>query len=170
MSKTPHTEIIARGVLTHRGRVLLCQNRKAGYFYLPGGHVEFAEAAAYALQREMLEECGQSVVVGPLLLVSEQAFQGPKRTHHEINLVFHMEQLGGRNTPPESVPSIEDHIGFEWIELAQLHETDLRPDELKAWLMSGGGIDPTQGPMVSTISAPPLSPDSPTTHSPDPGV
>lgn len=167
MPKAPKTEIIARGLLTHQGRVLLCQNREAGYYYLPGGHVEFGESSAYALQREILEECGQPVVVGPLLLVSEQVFRGPKRTHHEINLVFHMEQLGGRHTPPDSVPSVEPDIGFDWIELAQLHETDLRPDELKAWLMSGGGVDPAHGPLVSTIPIPPTSPAAPTPHDPN---
>ena len=154
MPKAPKIEIIARGLLTHHGRVLLCQNKKAGYYYLPGGHVEFGEPAAYALQREMIEECGQSVTVGPLLTSSEQVFEGPKRTHHEINLVFHMEQLGGQQTPPDSVPSSEDHIGFDWVELAQLHETDLRPNELKAWLMSGGGVDPSHGPLISTIPTP----------------
>ena len=154
MPKAPKIEIIARGLLIHEGRVLLCQNNKVGYYYLPGGHVEFSEPAAYALKREMIEECGQSVEVGPLLISTEQVFQGPKRMHHEINLVFHMEQLGGKRTPPETVQSIEEQISFDWIELAQLHETDLRPDELKAWLMSGGGVDPLHGPLVSTIPAP----------------
>ncbi len=151
MPKEPHIEIIARGLLTHMGRVLLCQNRKHGYYYLPGGHVEFGESARDALKREMIEECGQSVEVGPLLLTTEQVFQGPKRMHHEINLVFHMEQLGGIATPPERVDSIEDAIAFAWVELAQLHEADLRPNEMKAWLMSGGGVDPGHGPMVSGI-------------------
>ncbi|MFG0246863.1 MAG: NUDIX hydrolase [Phycisphaerales bacterium JB052] len=154
MPKAPQIEIIARGLLVHEGRVLLCQNKKVGYYYLPGGHVEFGEPAAYALQREMLEECGLSVVVGPMLICSEQVFQGPKRTHHEINLVFHMEQLAGKRTPPAVVESIEEQIDFAWIELAELHETDLRPDELKAWLMSGGGVDPAHGPLITTIPSP----------------
>ena len=154
MPKEPHIEIIARGLLTHQGRVLLCQNRKVGYYYLPGGHVEFGEPARYALKREMIEECGQSVEVGALLISSEQVFQGPKRTHHEINLVFHMEQMDGKATPPDSVSSLEDQIGFDWVELAQLHETDFRPDELKAWLMSGGGVHAAHGPLVSTLKAP----------------
>lgn len=153
MPKDPYTEIIARGLLTHNGRVLLCKNIKNGYCYLPGGHVEFAEPARDALAREMVEECGQSVVVGPLLLSCEIAFKRKKRVQHEISLVFHMEQLGGTPTPPDEVVSIEDHIGFVWADLGQLHEIDLRPNELKAWLMSGGGLDPTEGPFVSGVSA-----------------
>ncbi len=154
MPNPPTTEIIARGLLIHQGRVLLCKNNKHGYHYLPGGHVEFAEPAREALKRELVEECAQSVFVGPLLLTSEQSFQGPKRLHHEINMVFHMEQLGGSATPPDEIPSREDQISFAWIDLAQLHETDLRPDELKAWLMSGGGVDPAEGPMVSGMHTP----------------
>lgn len=154
MPKDPYTEIIARGLLTHNGRVLLCRNRKHGYYYLPGGHVEFAEPARDALAREMVEECGQSVDVGPLLLTCEVSFQRKKRVQHEISLVFHMEQLGGLSTPPEQVASIEEHISFDWVELAQLHETDLRPDPLKAWLMSGGGIDAADGPFVAGMLTP----------------
>ena len=69
MPKSSTTEFIARGVLVQDGRVLLCQNLKHGYTYLPGGHIEFAEPGQEALKREMLEECGQSVEVGRLLLL-----------------------------------------------------------------------------------------------------
>lgn len=151
MPKSPTVEIITRGVLIHQGRVLLCKNIKHGYTYLPGGHVDFAESARTALNREMIEECGKGVEVGPLLLTTEEVFKGPKRTHHEINLVFHMEQLGGKATPPDEVPSEEDHIGFVWADLAELIDVDLRPDSMKAWLMSGGGVEPSAGPMLSSI-------------------
>lgn len=149
MPKSPSIEIIARGLLTHHGRVLLCRNVKHGYYYLPGGHVEFAEPARVALDREMQEECGMGVEVGPLLLTGEECFHDGKKEHHEINLVFHMEQLGGASTPPEQVPSKEHQIAFDWIELAQLPECVLYPESIKAWLMSGGGVDQDSGPMAS---------------------
>ena len=151
MPKSSTTEFIARGVLVQDGRVLLCQNLKHGYTYLPGGHIEFAEPGQEALKREMLEECGQSVEVGRLLLTHEEVFKGPKRVHHEINMVFHMEQLGGNSTPPAEVKSVEKHIGFVWVDLAELIDVDLRPQSMKAWLMSGGGVDPEAGPVLSSI-------------------
>jgi ADP-ribose pyrophosphatase YjhB (NUDIX family) len=49
MHETPQPtriEVIARGVMFHEEHVLLCQNCKHGYYYLPGGHVEPGEAAA----------------------------------------------------------------------------------------------------------------------------
>lgn len=151
MPKSPKIEIIARGVLIHDARVLLCRNIEHGYTYLPGGHVEFAEPARVALNREMIEECGLGVEVGPLLLTTEEVFQGPKRVHHEINMVFHMEQLGGQPTPPTNVPSEEDHIDFVWADLAELIDVDLRPASMKAWLMSGGGVEDHTGPMLSSV-------------------
>ncbi len=133
-----HTEIIARGVLIHRSRVLVCRNVKHGYCYLPGGHVEFAERASVALAREINEELGLTSRIGEFLFGTEEVFETARRTHHEVNLVFHVEQLGPELEPPATVPSAEPTIAFEWIELAALHETDLRPASIKAWLLAGG--------------------------------
>ena len=149
MGKKPHIEFIARGLLIHQGRVLFCRNLKSGYCFLPGGHVEFAETASMALIREFKEETGLESRVGPLLLTTEQCFDDGKKVHHEMNVVFHVEQLGPSKTPPESVPSIEDKIDFVWIDLAELPETDIRPDEIKAWLMSGGVTSKDAGPWLS---------------------
>ncbi len=149
----PHREIeiIARGVLTRHGRVLLSQNLKHGYFYLPGGHVEFAESAAKACAREFLEECGVSVRVGPLLLASEGVFATPKRQHHEINLVFHVEHLPtpapGYPTPEslDRIQSLESNLGIEWIDLAAIVDLDLRPATVKAFLVAGPAAQTTPG-------------------------
>src|SRR5437870_10907815 len=67
-------EVIARGVLIRGGKVLLCQNTKHRYCYLPGGHVEFSESATAALAREFLEETGARIGVGGLALVTEGVF------------------------------------------------------------------------------------------------
>lgn len=127
----------------------MCRNIKHNYCYLPGGHVEFAERSSDALKREMLEETGLRSEIGPLLLTTEQYFNDGKKTHHEINTVFHMEQIGSSKTPPDTVPSIEDKIDFVWVDLAQLPETDVRPNEIKAWLISGGATEPAQGQWLS---------------------
>lgn len=142
-------EVIARGLMIDSGRVLMCRNIKHDYCYLPGGHVEFAERASHALAREFKEETGLDSSIGPLLLTTEQCFHDGKRIHHEINIVFHVEQLGPSKTPPDSVPSIEDKIDFVWIDFAQLTETDVRPTEIQAWLMSGGATEHSQGHWLS---------------------
>ena len=170
------TECIARGLCTAHGRVLLCQNLKHSYYYLPGGHIEFAEPAAAALAREFLEETGLAATIGSPLLITEQAFTQGKKARHEINIVFHVEHLGppadepDHDAPtaapmatttqappapadpdgPPTVPSLEAGIAFEWMDLAAVPDLDIRPEEIKAWLAAGGQTD---GPPVGWLSA-----------------
>jgi 8-oxo-dGTP pyrophosphatase MutT (NUDIX family) len=120
-----HTEVIARGVLFHLGRVLVCLPRGGAYAYLPGGHVEFAEAAADALAREFAEECGIRPTVGPLLLAAENVFATAKRRHHEWLLMFHVEHRRSRDL--ETLASIEPDIEFRWCTPAEFRRLDVRP-------------------------------------------
>jgi len=126
-----HIEVIARGLCMRGTQVLLCQNVNSGYYYLPGGHVEFEEAASVSLAREMIEEADMEVRVGKCVLVTEGAFATRKRMHHEINLVFLME-LDVNVT----VQSVEPHIAFDWVDIASLEDLDLRPKAIKNWVMS----------------------------------
>lgn len=130
-----HIEVIVRGLLLRGQQVLLCENTTHGYFYLPGGHIEFSESAASALRREFLEETGEDVRVGRLLLVDEGVFSTRKRTHHEINLVFHVEQA----RRGKELKSKEDGLAFRWADLAAVPELDIRPLAAKAFLAAGAG-------------------------------
>lgn len=143
-----HIEIIARGLLLHGGSVLLCRNIVGNYRYLPGGHIEPGESAREALARELHEEAGLRATVGPLLLVTEERFEQGGRPRHEINLVFHVEQatapdatllLDGDGEPP-AVASLEGDIAFDWIELASVHEAEVKPSSAAAWLATGGSV------------------------------
>jgi 8-oxo-dGTP diphosphatase len=130
-------EVIARGLLLREAYALLCQNTRHGYWYLPGGHVEFGEAAAVALAREFREECGLEVTAQECVLVSEAAFKA-KREHHEINLVFRVTEAGEADA---EVASQEEGVSFGWFELAELADIDVRPPAIKAWLLAGGRLD-----------------------------
>lgn len=123
-------EIIARGVLKRAGKVLLCQNVVNGYFYLPGGHVEFGESARGALAREFMEECGCRVRVKQLAAVSEGTFTLKRRVHHEVNLVFHVEQVG-----KAEIKSLEPKIAFAWLAKQQIRKADVRPASAKRFLL-----------------------------------
>jgi len=165
MSTTPqHIEVLARGLVIVRGRALLCRDRTGGYLYLPGGHVEPNEPAAEAVRREFIEETGRDVRVGPLLLCGEQLFTQsgrpkasgeprPAKRRHEINLIFAAELLpisGDAEpaaTPPSGaepaagmpeVISREDHLAFDWVELAAATDLDIRPASARALLVAGG--------------------------------
>lgn len=127
MKPTATIEVIARGVLIHERRVLLCQNRAHGHRFLPGGHVEFGEPAAAALERELREELGIDLVAGRFLGACEASFvqplkaTGAKRSqrHHEINLVFELTyRHGGKAQMDQArlgdLVSQERHIAFAW--------------------------------------------------------
>lgn len=129
-------EFIARGLLEESGHVLLCRNRKHGYYFLPGGHIEFGESAKEALAREFIEECDVLVRVGELLLTHEHRFERASGPRHEVNVVFLVEREGGGSRgPADSVHSTEAKIAFEWIERSKLPQIDMRPASMVAWLL-----------------------------------
>ncbi len=130
---TDSIELIVRGLARNGSRILFCRSERGGYLYLPGGHVEFGESASRALRREFMEESGVDAAVGPLAMVCEVVFHQDSRTRHEVNLVFHVELAH------PTVASIEPGISFDWLDLAAVPGADVRPEAIKAWLISGGG-------------------------------
>ncbi len=129
-------ECIARGLAVQEGRVLLCRNIEHDVAYLPGGHVDPGETAAEALAREFEEECGLRVRVGRFLVANEHVFTQLGKPRHEWNAVFHVEHAAG--SWPESVPSLEDALAFEWCDIAALPEAGFVPAPLLAWILAGG--------------------------------
>lgn len=116
-------EVIARGVMFHGERVLLCQSRKHGYYYLPGGHVEPGETAATALVREMQEEAAVDVIAGAAIRVEEHLFAQHGKARHEINVYMLMHTA----SDPQTIHSVEPDITFAWIALDAIEQADIRP-------------------------------------------
>ena len=63
------------GVALHRGWILLNRSPREDFWYLPGGRIAMGETAAQALKREIREELGVPVRVGPLLWLVENFFR-----------------------------------------------------------------------------------------------
>jgi 8-oxo-dGTP diphosphatase len=126
MPKHNQIETIVRGVWLHKRKVLFCQSVKHGYLYLPGGHIEPTETAATALAREMHEELGVSLTVGPFIGASEACFSQPSwktgklKQHHEINLLFELSHDKQAVPDPAAITSQEPHIRFVWLSAATL--------------------------------------------------
>ncbi|MEZ6235459.1 MAG: NUDIX domain-containing protein [Phycisphaerales bacterium] len=125
-----HIEVIARALIEHQGRVLLCRSVEHGYAYLPGGHVEFGESASQAVVRELEEEAGVPVQVAELALFHECRFIQRGKPRHELTILFHV-KLDDSST---SVQSREPHIAFDWVALSDLHAVDVRPAGIIEWL------------------------------------
>ena len=99
-------EICVRGVIFKNKKILVCRNKEKGYFYFPGGHVEFGESAKQALVRELNEELKISIKKVFYIGGGENIFNQEGKKHHEINLIF--------NVSVDSVDdkSREDYIDF----------------------------------------------------------
>jgi 8-oxo-dGTP diphosphatase len=94
--------LAAYGVVRdRRGRLLLARASSAltlrGRWFLPGGGVQHGEDPPESLRREMEEETGLSVVVGPLLGVfSDVRVVPPERTNlHTVRLIYGIESWHG---------------------------------------------------------------------------
>lgn len=118
-------EVIARLVLVSEGHIFLTKKRSREYTYLPGGHVEFGESAAQALNRELDEEFGGRARVGAFLGAVEQSFSARGKFHHEISLVF-WGVLDDYRYP--QVPTVrEEELEFVWRNVDRLEEANLLP-------------------------------------------
>ena len=93
--------LAAYGVLRdERGRVLLARASPAltlrGRWFLPGGGVQHGEEPREAVRREIEEESGLAVTVGPLLDVLSDVRTIPDGTNlHTVRLVFGVDSWEG---------------------------------------------------------------------------
>lgn len=141
-------EVIARGVCVVDDKLLLCHSKGAPNTYLPGGHVEFEESAAFSLVREIEEEMGLAAQVGRFLGAVEHTFIQKGKRHCELNLVFEFAVPG--LDPRETPPSEEAHIEFLWCDLASLSDSAMEPFPLRKSLARWRESDDGNGSWEST--------------------
>lgn len=132
-------EIVARGACVKDGKLLVCRSVRRGTRYLPGGHVEWGETSAQALEREWREELGVGCEVKEFLGIEEQVYPLDGEAVAEISTIFRVECEG---LDGKEAVSAEGHIRFEWVALDALEESGMMPKELrgalKGWLAEPG--------------------------------
>ncbi|WP_347350623.1 NUDIX domain-containing protein [Intrasporangium sp.] len=96
----------------------------AGGWELPGGKVEPGEAPLAALHREIGEELGVDIVVGPAVPGPLPGGTWPLGDRYEM-LVWLATVLGGRAPRP-----LEDHDELRWLARAMLHDVPWLPADL----------------------------------------
>ena len=118
-------ELIARGIIINDGKILLCDNLKKNYYFLPGGHIEEGEDAETALRREMIEEVGREVKEIKKITEIKNSYNDDDADREEI---IYVNLVSLENY--DSIKSLEDHIGFAWVPLDEFANSRFRPIEI----------------------------------------
>ena len=134
MQKDIH--VLSRAVIIKDGKLLMCINSTVPFYFLPGGHIEHGESAAYALERELEEELGLVCTAQRFLGCFEYNFipNNPDKCHsHEYNFIYLVDapDLDGHRAPQ----SPEDHTNFAWVSITALQDVDFKPQALKKVLI-----------------------------------
>jgi 8-oxo-dGTP diphosphatase len=140
--------IAARALILHQDRLLLVNAYPGARLQLwcaPGGGCEAGQSLPENLAREVMEETGLTITVGPPVLVNE--FHDPDTGFHQIDLFFRCTlaagELDNRWEDPEGV--VTDRRYFSRTELASGH-VRFKPDSLPdaAWGAQAAHYDPLE--------------------------
>ncbi|MCT4371492.1 NUDIX hydrolase [Yangia mangrovi] len=143
MSKSPR--LAARAVLLHEDRLLLVNawpGGKSDLWCAPGGGVEPGASLPDNLARELREETGLEVRVGPPCLVNE--FHDPGSGFHQVEIFFRCRLVSGQIDSawhdPEGVVTER-----RFVTRAEMEGLRFKPDSLPhvAW-GRGFGYDPLE--------------------------
>jgi mutator protein MutT len=118
---------IAVAVVEHRGRFLVGRRAADGPLpnraEFPGGKREPGESLADAARREVLEECGLDVQIGPVL--DDVTHDYP---HGRLQIVFFAARLADHGPVPESQPAWPLATApFTWVTRSDLPLLDFPP-------------------------------------------
>lgn len=138
--------IAVRALILHQDRLLLVNaypGARLGLWCAPGGGCEAGQSLPENLAREVLEETGLTVRVGPPALINE--FHDPDTGFHQIDLFFRCALISGSLDEgwrdPEGV--VTDRRFFSRDELTAIR---VKPDSLPqvAWGSATAHYDPLE--------------------------
>ena len=117
---TAHPVVGVGGIVLDDDRVLLVRRRNPplqGRWSLPGGHLELGETLVEAVRREVLEECGLDVSVGPLVDVVDRIHRDASG---RVEYHFVLADYVCRATGPEAAVAGSDAADVRWARLEEL--------------------------------------------------
>lgn len=123
-------EVSVRAIIESGGRILVCWMKNKGYYFFPGGHLEFGERPGEALQRELKEELGISPRKFSFMGVVDNIFTEGSEKHHEFILAFSVKIKNAHDK------SREDHISFKYLSKKDFVKTKVYPLALKKAILA----------------------------------
>ncbi len=118
-------ELIVRALIIKNRKILVCQTTGRGYYFLPGGHVEFGETMQEALRRELDEELEAKVVRSQFIGGFENLFEQDGQKKHEVSFIFQVD------IDITDIVSREEHISFYWFTMDEFVNENIAPPALK---------------------------------------
>lgn len=113
----PHElETCAGGVVFKEGKIVVLK-RKNGVWLMPKGHVDPGETLEQAAVREVKEETGLTVRLGPKLGETAYSHSEDGRLHRKKVHWYYMEAVGGKLRPEEGMFTEARLLAEEEIEL-----------------------------------------------------
>lgn len=134
-----HPIVGVAAIVLRDGQVLLVQRGREpakGLWGLPGGMLELGETLAEGVRREVWEECGVVIEVGPLVAVFEPRLHddaGRLRFHYVV-LDYLARYVGG------AVRARDDAADARWIDLAALDSLPMQT-ETRAIIRQGAALN-----------------------------
>lgn len=110
MAQLPKHSVSVAGIVISDDRALAIQRRDNGHWEPPGGVLELDESPLDGVAREVLEETGVEVNVGPLTGLYKNLQRGI------VALVFRCEMIGGSPRPTA------ESVAVEWLDRHEILE------------------------------------------------
>ncbi|MBS8071253.1 NUDIX hydrolase [Streptococcus suis] len=125
----------ATGLVVQDEKLYLVKSPEGKYYTL-GGAIQLGETTEEAVLREMQEELGIDVEVGPLAFIVENQFNLQEKSYHQIGFLYLVTPLSEPVTYLEEGDSIRQ---CEWIAFTDLKNLDINPAFLKTELATWRG-------------------------------
>lgn len=132
----------AKALIIKDGRMLAIKqdDHDEVIYILPGGSQNAGETLTDAVKREVGEEIGVEVEPLSLEFVIEGVYG---EALHRVDFVFLCEYIGLMDQDSSILPSDENQVEYEWLEIKYLMQLPLFPSKLKKQILRLVGGEPT---------------------------